>query len=160
MSLKLFELSELAEAVYQDLENGNPPDPAKVNLFIQQGPLAIEGWVDAIEALEGDADVIDLKIKALQIRKEARTSRSSNMKKFLSEVLDAHFSGKIKTALVTVWNQDSSSYEFEVPEDSTYWIPQPKKLDKKALISAQKEHTLDPQVKVTESKTRSVRIKR
>jgi hypothetical protein len=95
----------MIQDVQQSIQLGQDPDPATVNMLVEMGPAAIEGWVDSFEGLEGEADVIQARIDQLRERKESRIKSAERMRQALIGVLLQSFDGKVKTPLVTVWVQ-------------------------------------------------------
>lgn len=157
--MKVFDIPYLLEAIADDIRDGREPDPAKVNLLIQDGPGAVEDWLDVITETEAVVEVLAVRIKELQDRKAAREHTAQRMKDLLSDILANHFDGKLKTAQVTVWNQESVSYEFANVPDEYLVTPEPK-VDKKRLATDYKAGALPKGIEVTETTKRSLRVRR
>ena len=159
--MNIFDLPPIIEAIDNDIAAGLEPDPAKIALLVQEGPSAIESWIDMIDIAQGEADTIAARVKELQARKLAREAQVDRMKDCLATILDNHFDGKVKTAMVTTWTQESKSYEF--PDEVipvTYLIPQQPKVDKKQMITDLKAGTLPKTVTVNETTKSTLRVRR
>ena len=129
------------------------------NVLIEDGPKAIEAWVDMIDSTKAEAEVIKTRINELKDRMEARLHTAERMSNLLRDILDQSFEGKVKTPLITCWNQDTVTYDFDhVPKDY-YVVPEPK-VDKKRLIADHKAGTLPKDITVIENKSRSLRTRR
>ena len=159
--MKIFDIPPLIDAIQQEIAAGETPDPAKVNLLVLEGPQAVEAWIDCIEEAKAEAAFIKDRIAQLRERMQARLDTVDRMSEALATVLDDAFSGKVKTATVTVWNQDSHSYDFDVPTtEEKYWVTPPKQVDKKALLADLREGRLPDSIQVKQSTSRSIRIRR
>jgi len=152
----------ILETLENEVAAGMEPDPAIIALLTQEGPKAIESWIDAIDVAKGEATVLATRIKELQGRKQCREQTIERMEKCLVEILDSSFNGKVKTAEVTAWTQESSTFEFEGVIPVTYEIPQPPKVDKKAMLTDLKEGklTASDTLTITETKKSTLRIRR
>jgi len=112
-----------------------------------------------IESTYAEAEVIKARINELKDRMEARLHTAERMSNLLRDILDQSFEGKVKTPLITAWNQDSVTYDFDrVPKDY-YVVPEPK-VDKKRLIADHKAGILPKDIAVIENKSRSLRTRR
>mgnify|MGYP003351398599 CR=1 FL=1 len=157
--MKIFDLPPLLEAIAEEIAQTGEADPAKVNVLIEDGPVAIESWCDMIDSTKAEAEVIKTRINELKERMEARLHTAERMSNLLRDILDQSFEGKVKTPLITCWNQDSVTYDFDrVPKDY-YVVPEPK-VDKKRLIADYKAGILPKDIAVIENKSRSLRTRR
>ena len=160
--MQIFSIGPTMEAIQQAVEEGREPDAALVELLCQEGPKAIEEWTDAIANVEAEAAVIKARIDELKARKDAREQTVERMKGALLDVLNRHFSGKVKTPLVTVWSQKTTTYDVQAnPQDhATFFkFPEPE-LQKKKAIDAFKAGETPVGMTVTEGFTESVRVRR
>lgn len=160
--MQIFGIGPIMEAIQQAIEEGREPDPALVELLCQEGPKAIEEWTDAMSNVEAEVEVIGQRIAELRERKAAREQTADRMKGALLDVLNRHFSGKVKTPLVTVWTQKTTTYEVQAsPQDHAtfYKFPEPE-LQKKKAIDAYKAGEAPDGMTVTEGFTESVRVRR
>lgn len=103
--MKIFDMVPMLQAINENIQLGIDPDPATVNLLVQEGPAVIEAWVDSIEETEAEGDFIKARIAQLKERQEARYKSAERMRQALAGVLLQGFSGKIKTPLITCWVQ-------------------------------------------------------
>lgn len=159
--MRIFDIPPILEAIRNDLASNCTPDPAKVNILVQQGPQAIESWIDCIEEIKAEAAFIKDRIAQLQERMQARLDTAERMAENLSGILDSSFNGKIKTPTLTVWNQDTTSYDFDVPEgEKKYWVTPAPRVDKKALLNDLRDGKLPPGIEVRKNITRSIRTRR
>lgn len=159
--MQIFEIGQLMEAITQAIGEGTEPDPAMVELLCQEGPSAVEQWVDSIANIEAESEAIKLRISELKERKDSRDHAVERMKGALQDVMNRHFNGKIKTPLVTVWTQKTATYDVVAnPTDhpTCFKIPDPV-LKKKEVIEAYKNGSLPDGVIVTEGFSESVRVK-
>ena len=160
--MQIFGIGPIMEAIQQAIEEGREPDSALVELLCQEGPRAIEEWTDAIANVEAEVEVIGQRIAELRERKAAREQTVERMKGALLDVLNRHFSGKVKTPLVTVWTQKTTTYEVSAnPQDhATFFkFPEPE-LQKKKAIDAFKAGEIPEGMTVTEGFSESVRTRR
>ena len=104
--MKIFDLSPMMQDIQVSIQLGLVPDPAKVNLLVQEGPKVVEEWVDMIDEVEGEAGLIKARIDQLKSRMESREKSAERMRQALAGVLLQSFEGKVKTPLVTVWVQE------------------------------------------------------
>lgn len=158
--MRVFDIGPVMETIQQAISEGLEPDPALVNLLCEEGPKAIEQFWDCIDETQAEADLLAGRIKELQGRKAAREQTVERLKGVLQDVLARHFDGKVKTATLTTWNQETPSYQFagEIPE-KYYKTPDPV-LKKAEMIEDYKAGKLPETVEVIKSVTVSPRVKR
>jgi len=156
----IFDIPVILETLDNEIAAGQDPDPAIVAWLVNEGPKAVEKWIDCIEQAEAEAALLATRIAELQGRKAARVQTVGRMKDVLIEILDKSFQGKIKTAEVTAWTQEVKTVEFEGEIPSVYKIPQPDKVDKKAMLTDLKAGTLAPEIIVIETSKPTLRIRR
>lgn len=160
--MQIFSIGPIMESIQQAIGEGQEPDPALVELLCQEGPKAIEEWTDATANVEAEVEVIAQRIAELRERKAAREQTVERMKGALLDVLNRHFEGKVKTPLVTVWSQKTTTYDILAnPQDhATFFkFPEPE-LQKKKAIEAYKAGQTPDGMTVTEGFTESVRVRR
>lgn len=170
--MQIFQISELMQTIQEALEAGLEPDPAQVALLCGEGPKAIEDWCDAIANVGAEAEVIGKRIAELKARKEAREQASERMGNALIAVLRQNFpkldkAGNVtgygvKTPLVTVWTQVSTSYDVTAdPVKHPQFFKVEPELKKKDVIDLFKAGAELPEgVSVTPREKESLRIKR
>lgn len=156
----IFDIGDMMENIKQAFSEGREPDPAIVNLLIQEGPAAIEKWLDAIDEVQGEADILAKRIAELKGRMDARNQTVERMKGVLSNLLALHFDNKIKTPTFTAWNQSTESYEFTGTIPSAFLKPQEPKVDKKGLVDAVKAGQTFEGLEVNKNVSTSVRVRR
>ena len=87
------------------------------------------------------------------------------MSEVLRDILDTSFAGSVKTATLTLWNQDTKSFDFAIDDRdkaklSQYFVNPEPRLDKVKLAEHHKLGLLPQEVQVTEKTTRSIRTRR
>lgn len=158
--IKVFDIPPIVEKIEEAISLGQEPDPALVNLLIQEGPACIESWIDAIEVVKVEADIIKKRIEELKERREARLHTAERMSDLLASVLENHFEGKVKTPTLTTWVQPTISYDFGGSIPKSYFVTPEPRLDKKRLMADHKEGKLPKGIEVTENVSRSIRVRR
>lgn len=161
--MRIFDIGPTLEKIETDLQAGLAPDPALVNLLIEDGPVAVEEWLDMIANVEAEQAALDKRIEELEGRRDARKQTVKRMKEALQGVLLQHFSGKVKTAQVTAWVQDTVSYDYNGvnPEDHPQFYKTEVKLDKKSLNEAYKNSASLPSgIEVVTNVSQSLRTRR
>ena len=86
--MKIFDLPPLLEAIADEIAQTGEADPAKVNVLIEDGPVAIESWCDMIDSTKAEAEVIKARINELKERMEARLHTAERMSNLLRDILD------------------------------------------------------------------------
>jgi hypothetical protein len=161
--MNIFQIGNLMEAVQQAYDEGAEPDPAHIALLVEEGPAAVEKWWDMIDMAQADVELLAQRIKDLRARKEAREQTVERMKGALQDILNRHFSGKLKTATLTTWTQKTTSYTVTgaTPDlNPTFFkFPEPE-LKKTDVVRVYKEGVLPDNVTVEEGFSESVRVKR
>lgn len=98
-----------------------------------------DAYARILQNLQADEDALDVEIKRLQARKAVAHNAAGRLKESMRRALEAagarelatHI-GKWKIAL----NPASVKVTDEARIPEAYWIPQPAKLDKKAILEA------------------------
>ena len=95
-----------------------------------------DNYAKVISALHATADSIDAEIKRLQSRKTAMNNNADRIKKNLEKAMIATGKEKFKTTLYSFGiqnNQASVVIDDDASIPKEYRIPQPDKIDKKAI---------------------------
>ncbi|EGO2729428.1 siphovirus Gp157 family protein [Enterococcus faecalis] len=98
--------------------------------------LKVENTAKVIKELESTSSIVDTEIKRLQARKKALSTSVDNLKGYLQQEMEKVGKTKIKGELFNVSirnNQASVKITDEKLIPSGFLIPQPPKVDKKAL---------------------------
>ena len=98
--------------------------------------VKVENTAKVIKELEGKASTIDVEIKRLQDRKSTLVNNSKGIKEYLQTEMEKVGKTKIKGELFNIGIQNNPVSvnvlnETLIPEG--FFVPQPAKLDKKAL---------------------------
>lgn len=119
-----------------------------------------ENTAKLIRGLEADIEILKAEEKRLADRRKALESKVSNTKAYLQEQLEIAGLDKVKRPTITVAIQNNPP-SVEIADESLipshYMIPQPNKIDKKAILSALKEGLVIDGCNMKQS--RSVRIR-
>ncbi len=119
-----------------------------------------ENTAKLIRGLEADIEILKAEEKRLADRRKALESKVSNTKAYLQEQLEIAGLDKVKRPTITVAIQNNPP-SVEIADESLipshYMIPQPNKIDKKAILSALKEGLVIDGCSMKQS--RSVRIR-
>lgn len=162
--MRVFDLGPLLERIEEAINEGLEPDPALVELLVQEGPKAVEQFWDLIDMTQADADLLATRIKELQGRKAAREQAVERMKGVLQDLLKRHFNGKIKTATITTWVQSTKTYTVTgadpVKHPQFFKTPEPEFKKSLVLDLVKAEQPLPEGIEVTEGFTESPRVKR
>jgi predicted nuclease with TOPRIM domain len=101
----------------------------------------VENTAKVIKSIEADVLAIKEEEKRLKERRQALESRIDNIKDYLKEQLEKTGIDKVKRPTITVSIQNNPPKAEIVDEKTiplTYKIPQPAKLNKKAILEAMK----------------------
>lgn len=119
-----------------------------------------ENMAKLIRCLEADAKAIKEEEQRLADRRRAIENRIISVKEYLQQQMEIAGLDKVKRPTITVSIQ-SNPPSVEVLDESvipsTYMIPQPNKIDKKAILTALKEGLIIDGCSIKQG--RSVRIK-
>lgn len=102
----------------------------------------VENTVKLMRSFQGDVEAIKSEEKRLADRRRAIENRIESIKGYLQNEMEIAGIDKVKRPTVTVSianNPPSVSIEDESLIPSEYMIPQPEKIDKRALLTALKE---------------------
>lgn len=171
--MKLFDLGPLFEHVREKIEAGETPDPAIVELIIQEGPKAIDDWFLMMDEVDGDIEALKAHLEKIKCRLDARKQTKERMEGMVQDILKRHFpkvdkAGNItgyglKTALGTYYVQKTPVFTFTgadpVKNPQFFKFPEPE-FKKSEAIRVYKEGVLPENVTVTEEFTESVRCRR
>ncbi len=161
--MRVFDIGKVVEQIMLSIEAELEPDKELLDDLLLQGPQAIEQIWDWIDMAQADADLLDQRIKDLKGRKDAREQTVNRLKGALQDILNRHFNGRVKTALLTTWTQKTTSYEVTadpIQHPQFFHTPDPI-LKKQDVISRFREGVPLPEgLVVTERYSESVRIKR
>ena len=171
--MKLFDLGPLFEHVRERIEAGEAPDPAVVELIVQEGPRAIDDWFLMVEEVEGDVEAIKAHLEKMKARLAAKEQTVERMKGAVQDIMKRHFpkldkAGNVtgyglKTALGSYWVQKTPTFTFSgadpVKNPQFFKFPDPE-FKKSEAIRVYKEGVLPENVTVTEDFTESVRCRR
>lgn len=165
MSIAFHEIEESIAAVLAQMDEADNPEEYAEALAATVEALgdAEEAKADAIAftiaKMEAQAKAMQETITAIQSRKQSLLNNASRLKEYTYNVMKAHGINKIKGQSATLYFGKSKavSVEDEAAIPRTYFVPQPDKLDKKALSAALKDGPV-PGASLTESE--SLRILR
>jgi hypothetical protein len=82
-----------------------PELEARLDELMRKGPDKIEAAARVLRQIESDAAACDAEAARLKGRKEMFERQAQNLKARMVFAVDAAFSGKVKTALFTIWTQ-------------------------------------------------------
>lgn len=100
-----------------------------------------ENYAKLIRSLEVQAAAIEQEEKRLAERRKSLTNKVATLKTTLKEQMELLGTAKIKSPLFTVWIQNNPA-SVEVTDETqltAFHVPQPPKLDKKAIADALKQ---------------------
>lgn len=160
--MKLFELSKNYQEVLNLIEEGADFELYEDTLeSIEEGINdKAENTAKLIKSIEGDILALKAEEKRLNERRKALENQAKNLKEYLQHNLELCGLTKVKGQLFTIGIQKNPASvqildETKIPE--SYFIPQPAKLDRKALIQAFKDGELIEGAELTQGQ--SVRIR-
>lgn len=157
-------LYELTQNYVQLLEMAESMDEEMFRDTLQAIEEALEDKVENtakfIRCLEADIEAIKAEEKRLADRRKSLENKVANTKAFLQEQLEAAGLDKVKRPTITVTIQNNPP-SVEIADESLippdFRIPQPDKIDKKAILSALKEGLVIDGCTIKQ--TRGVRIR-
>jgi hypothetical protein len=120
----------------------------------------VEGAAKLVRCLESDIEAIKAEEKRLADKRKVLENKVSSIKEYLQHEMEFAGLDKVKRATVTVSIQQNPP-SVEVLDESVipsiFMIPQPEKIDKKAILKAIKDGEEIPGCDIKQS--RSLRIK-
>jgi hypothetical protein len=120
----------------------------------------VENTAKLIRCLESDAEALKAEEKRLADKRKAIENKVSSIKEYLQHEMEFAGIDKIKRATVTVsiqLNPPSAEILDESIIPSSYLVPQPDKIDRKAILKALKEGEEIPGCEISQS--RGLRIR-
>lgn len=110
--MKLYEIPTefaLLEQALIDNDGELTPELEKsLDDFLRSGKDKIEGGAMVMRGLELEAETCKAEARRLQERATSLENNAGRLKKLVLYALDGAFSGKVKTALFTIWGQTSA----------------------------------------------------
>lgn len=140
--MNLYQITQSTQQLLEMLSEGEiPEDVYKDTVDSLGAENAIDDVVKAIRNKQAEAEAFKVEADRLNEKKQAAEKAVDSMKKLLLDYLRATDQKKTGTGLFTVSRRSSKSCEFtdetKIPEQ--YLIPQPAKIDKKAILAELKE---------------------
>ena len=142
---KLYEISERYKNIQVLLDNPELPNgeiKKALDNIGEEFDTKAENVAKVISAMNSDADGIKKEIERLQERKRVAENRIKGLKNYIYEQMQAMGKQKIKGTLFTLAIQKNAPSVNVINEDivpAQYKIPQPPKLDKKAILTDLKQ---------------------
>jgi len=142
---KLYEISDRYKNIQELLDNPDLPEVDilnALNKIDEEFDTKAENIAKLISSLNADIDGMTKEIKRLQNRKSVMEHRADDLKSYIYEHMKAIKKKKIKGALFTLSIQKNSPSVNVLDEGAIpaqYKIPQPSKLDKKAILADLKQ---------------------
>ncbi|MCH3962959.1 MAG: siphovirus Gp157 family protein [Clostridium sp.] len=142
---KLYEISERYRNIQELLDNPELHDEdikKALDSIGEEFDTKAENVAKVISSMSADAEGIKKEIERLQERKKAVENRVKGLKGYIYEQMQATGKKKIKGTLFTLAIQKNAPSVNVVDEDvvpEQYKIPQPSKLDKKAILEDLKQ---------------------
>ena len=154
--MNLYQITQSTQQLLEMLSEGEIPEDAYKDTVDSLGAEnAIDDVVKAIRNKQADVEMF--KAEADKFDEKAATAQKSveSLKKLLLDYMRATDQKKTGTGLFTVSRRSSKSCELtdetKIPEQ--YLIPQPAKIDKKAILAKLKEGTDIPGARLKESES-------
>jgi phage host-nuclease inhibitor protein Gam len=138
---KLYEISDRYKNIQELLDNPDLPEVdilQALSKIDEEFDTKAENIAKLISALNSDIDGMAKEIKRLQNRKSVMEHRADDLKSYIYEHMKALNKKKIKGKLFTLSIQKNSPSVSVIDEGAVlgqYKIPQPPKLDKKAILT-------------------------
>lgn len=120
----------------------------------------VENTAYVIKSLENNIDSIDSEIKRLTAMKSTQRNNITRLKTYIQESMETIGEDKIKGELITVSIQNNPQSVNVINDkliSDSFYIEQPKKLDKRSLLQELKNGTVIAGAELQQ--TRSLRIK-
>lgn len=137
--MKLFELTSQYQRVLAMVDEEADMDVIRDTLESIEGLITdkAESIAKLIKSIDADIEAIQAEEKRLYDRRKALENRRNSIKEYLETQLISAGIDKVKGTLFTISIQNNSP-SVNIQDDATvpekYYIPQPPKLDKRALI--------------------------
>lgn len=140
--MNLYQITQSTQQLLEMLSEGEiPEDVYKDTVDSLGAENAIDDVVKAIRNKQAEAEAFKAEADRLIEKKQAAEKAVDSMKKLILDYLRATDQKKTGTGLFTVSRRSSKSCELtdetKIPEQ--YLIPQPAKIDKKAILAELKE---------------------
>lgn len=142
---KLYEISDRYKNIQELLDNPDLPEVdilQALSKIDEEFDTKAENIAKLISALNSDIDGMAKEIKRLQNRKSVMEHRADDLKSYIYEHMKAIKKKKIKGKLFTLSIQKNGPSVNVIDESAVpgqYKIPQPPKLDKKAILTDLKQ---------------------
>ncbi|BAH07965.1 siphovirus Gp157 family protein [Clostridium kluyveri] len=142
---KLYEISERYKNIQVLLDNPELPNEEikkALDNIGEEFDTKAENVAKVISSMNSDADGIKKEIERLQERKRVVENRVKGLKTYIYEQMQSTGKKKIKGILFTLAIQKNAPSVNVINEDvvpEQYKVPQPYKLDKKAILEALKQ---------------------
>lgn len=142
---KLYEISERYKNIQVLLDNPELPNKEikkALDNIGEEFDTKAENVAKVISSMNSDADGIKKEIERLQERKRVVENRVKGLKTYIYEQMQSTGKKKIKGILFTLAIQKNAPSVNVINEDvvpEQYKVPQPYKLDKKAILEALKQ---------------------
>ncbi|OAA84457.1 siphovirus Gp157 family protein [Clostridium coskatii] len=142
---KLYEISERYKNIQVLLDNPELPDgeiKKALDNIGEEFDLKVENVAKIISSMDSDTEGIEKEIRRLQEREKIMKNRIKGLKNYIYEQMQVTGKKKIKGVLFTLAIQKNAPSvnildENAIPEK--YRVPQPFKLDKKAILTDLKQ---------------------
>lgn len=137
--MKLFELTSQYQRVLAMVDEEADMDVIRDTLVSIEGFITdkAESIAKLIKSIDADIEAIQAEEKRLYDRRKALENRRNSIKEYLETQLISAGIDKVKGTLFTISIQNNPP-SVNIQDDATvpekYYIPQPPKLDKRALI--------------------------
>lgn len=140
--MNLYQITQSTQQLLEMLSEGEiPEDVYKDTVDSLGAENAIDDVVKAIRNKQAEAEAFKAEADRLTEKKQAAEKAVDSMKKLILDYMRATDQKKTGTGLFTVSRRSSKSCELtdeaKIPEQ--YLIPQPAKIDKKAILAELKE---------------------
>ena len=140
--MNLYQITQSTQQLLEMLSEGEiPEDVYKDTVDALGAENAIDDVVKAIRNKQAEAEAFKAEADRLIEKKQAAEKAIDSMKKLILDYMRATDQKKTGTGLFTVSRRSSKSCELtdetKIPEQ--YLIPQPAKIDKKAILAELKE---------------------
>jgi uncharacterized protein YlxW (UPF0749 family) len=160
--MKLFELTEQYQKLLSMVDDECDIQAIQDTLEGIEGMIAdkAESIAKLIKSIEADIEAIQAEEKRLYDRRKALENRRNSIKEYLETQLISAGIDKVKGTLFTISIQNNPP-SVNIQDDATvpekYYIPQPPKLDKRALLDDLKAGAVYEGIEMIQ--TRGVRIR-
>lgn len=154
--MNLYQITQTTQQLLEMLSEGEiPEDVYKDTVDSLGAENAIDDVVKAIRNKQAEVEAFKAEADRLTEKKQAAEKAVDGMKKLILDYMRATDQKKTGTGLFTVSRRSSKSCELtdetKIPEQ--YLIPQPAKIDKKAILAQLKEGAEIPGAQLKESES-------